>query len=671
MLTERTGAVLTVALLVLSAMGGVATATTTGELGNSTVPASSGDETPVNETMSAADAAYVTSDGAIILVYEHGDQEDLENASGHARMDVSDGVAEFVMSQRTETDATGNLTLLATPDELTADGALVADRPAYLRDLRFDLENVQNRSVRESSMALNSTVAVPEDSPLSLVPLQEARTSGSVTTDATSLNADGSASVQLASPLLPERSHELVLTESDGAYTLEVDESYTMSAERAERWNSTDRAEETLRSQYCDGFETTNVTCSVSLDSHELTNESEDSKRLDVAYTVTVDGVDSAVSTAIVEGLGGPETNVTEAEATELADRIENVTLSRVGAELSVERRPSGGQQASVDWNVSLDGTDDLTLAYVDLLEQIENAAMSSPQTPDAGESFDFGLANSIEQLRDRTEARRAADLETTSNWAFALTTRGMTGQSFVSLNGTATSETSNWAEYVSELQQREVPITDSMRTSIDVRTDDEQIVAEGSASVEDEGMLDRALTEFNRTANETDVTAMIDAMRAAEFEQARLTADVGEGNATVEGVLSVGNGTAVSDRLPAPFSMMEASETSFETGQTAMLMDAGLQSDADEDAIQALSFVGDETDVTMPGEWDEDGRSLASFATDAGETDDGETDDGETETDDETESGDGDGPGFGLVPALIGAAGGAAIAGKRLRDAA
>ncbi|QSG07003.1 hypothetical protein [Halapricum desulfuricans] len=663
MLTERTGAVLTVALLVLSAMGGVATATT-GEPGDSAVAASSGDQTPVNETMPEADAAYVTSDGSVVLVYEHGEQDDLETATGHARMDVSDGIAEFVMSQRTETDATGNLTLLATPDELAADGALVADRPAQLRDLRFELENVQNSTVSESSMALNSTVAVPQDSQLSFVPLflREARTSGSVTTDATSLNAEGSASVQLGAPLLPERSHELVLTESDGTYTLEVDESYTMSAEQAERWNSTDRAEETLRSQYCDGFETTNVTCSVNLDSHELTNESEDSKRLDVAYTVTVDGVDSAVSTAIVEGLGGPETNVTEAEATELADRIENVTLSRIEADLSVE-----SQRASADWNVSLEGTDDLTLAYVDLLEQIENAAMSGPQTPDAGESLDFGLANSVEQLRDRTEARRAADLETTSNWAFALTT----GQSSVSLNGTATSEATNWEDYVSELREREVPVTDSMRTSIDVRTTDEQIVAEGSASVEDEGMLDRALTQFNRTANESEVTAIVDGMRAAEFEQARLTADVGAGNVTVEGAIEVGDGPAVSERLPAPFSMVKASETSFDRGRTAMMMDAGLRSDASEDTVRALSFVSDETDVSMPGEWAGEDRPLVSSVTDDGETGDGETDDGETETDNETESGDGDGPGFGLVPAVIGAAGGAAIAGKRLRDAA
>ncbi|MFW6018486.1 MAG: hypothetical protein ACOCPX_06650 [Halapricum sp.] len=694
MLNEKTGAVLTVVVLFLSAVGGVATATDVGGTESGIVAASNGDEVPLNETVSNADEAYVASNGSVVLVYEYEDSDDLEATSGHASMHAADGVAEFGMNQDVETDVAANVSLLATPDEMSADGTAVADRPAPLKTLRFESDSVQNRTVSESSMALNSTVAVPQDSELSFLffVLQEARTSGTVTTDATSMDADGSASVQLATQMLPDRSHRFVLTEQDETYTLEVEESYVLGPEQAGDWNTSDRAQTTLEAQYCEGVNATNATCDVSLDSYELT-EASDGQRLDIAYTVTVGGIDAAISEAIVEGVAGPETNMTEAEATELADRIENVTLSHVEAEMAVENGSMGGQQASVAWNVSLDGTDDLTLAYVDLLERIEQTAATSPQTPDTGVSsgtFGVPMADTADQIREQTEARRDAGLETTSSWAFDLTTgQNATGEQFIAnLNGTAASETTNWDDYVTELEDRDIPITDSMRAAFDARTDGDRVVAEGSASVADEGMFERALTEYNRTTNQTEVAETIEAIRAADFEHARLSADVADGTTTVQGNLSVGDGTAVSDRLPRPFSMIEASETNLDEGRTAVQMDAGLGSDADRDTVRTLAFVGEETDISMSGEWDEESRSMVSLAASEGGTDDGtndetddgtndetddgtndETDDGETDdgTDDgETEAGDGDGPGFGVAIALLGAAGGAAIARRR-----
>ncbi|MEF8883278.1 MAG: hypothetical protein V5A34_12230 [Halapricum sp.] len=687
MITERTGAVLIAALLVLSSVGSVATATTAGGTGDGIVAASDSNETELNETVSKADEAYVMEDGSVVVVYNHDQPDDAEEISGHARMNVSDGVAEFVMSQDAETDATGNLTLLATPDEMTADGALVTDRPDVLTDLRFELDSIQNRTVSESEMALNSTVTVPEDSDAASIPqlLQGAHTRGTITTDATSLTATGSAGVQLLVLPVPDRSHEIVLTEDDGSYTLSVDESYVLEGENAtDGWETREEAKATLEEQYCEGVNTTGVTCEVSLDSYDLTEEGEDSQRLSVAYTVTAEGVDAVVSEMIVEGLTGPETNTTEAEATELADRIENVTLSRIEAEMVV-----GGGQANVSWNVNIDGTDDLTLAYVDLLEQFEQAATTSPQAPDTDLSEGlFGTSTMIDQIRGQTEARRAAGLETTTSWEFALTTDPTQGT--INLDGTAASETTNWADYVAELDDRDINITDSSRTTLDVRTDGDRIVAEGSASVEDEGMFDRALTEYEQAANESEVTQMIEAIRAADFEHARLDASVADGTVTVEGEISVGDGPALSEQLPEPFSMMRASETDFDAGYTAVLMDSDVDS---EDAVRELSFVGEETEIKMPGEWDAEEQPFSSLVstgdtdddTDDDDTDDDDTDDGETTTEpgtettdeDETEpgtettedTGDGDGPGFGIVAALIAVAGGAAIAGRRLRE--
>ena len=738
MRTERTGAVLTAVLLVLSAVGGVATAATAGGAGDRLIAQSDGDETVLNETTSNADEAYVTDDGSVVLVYTADESADTENVSGHASVNVSDGFAEFLVRSESGADATGDLSLLATPDRMSADGSLVADRPDALTNLRFELDSVQNRTVSESEMELNSTIALPQDSETAAISmfLQGARTSGTMTSDSTSLAATGSAEVNMGMQLLPDRSHEFVLTEDDGTYTLEVEESYQLTGNAIEDWETRDEAKATLEEQYCEGAAGADVTCEVSLEEYALTDaessggfglggvsggdsttETAESKRLDIEYTVTAQEVDAAISEMIVAGLSESEEGMTESDASELADRIENVTLSRVEAKMAVESGQTG-QQAGISWNVSLDGTDDLTLAYVDLLEQFEQAATNSPQAPDTDMTegmFGTSMTGTVEQLRKQTEARQAAGLETTSSWDFALTT----GLETVNLNGTATTETTNWADYVSELDDRDVNITDSTRMTADVRTDGDRITGEMSASVEDENMFDRALQQYNRSADEPEVTQAVETLRAADFERARLDANVTEESAAIAGELSFGNGAALSDGLPEPFSMMQASEMDLESGQMAMLMDANAD---DEDTVRNLAYVNDDTNVNMPEEWDREAQSFGSFAAsdsvsdtddsdesdntdesnsdgadengaesddNSAESDDNsaESDDNRAESDDNSaesddtdgettdatteDTGDGDGPGFGLVPALIGAVGGAAIAGKRLRGSA
>jgi hypothetical protein len=406
-----------------------------------------------------------------------------------------------------------------------------------------------------------------------------------------------------------DRNHHVVLTESDGSYTLSVEESYVLQSRYGEDptvgWNSREAARETLQQQFCTDENTEDVSCSIAIESYALS----DDDRLNLSYTVTYDGLDAALSEAIVEGLTMPRMNTSEAEATALADHVENVTLSRVEANLVSERG-----ETSVSWNVSLDGNDDLTLAYAGFLEAVERSAMGTPGGPETammGGPFGTSPGDLAEQLRTQVEASRAADLQQSTRWNLSFTT----GRDTAQLNGTATSQTTNWAAYVDELQSNDGPVPSSTAMALDVETTDDRLELDGSATVADEDLLQEMLESYNETlsqyeADTAQLTQAIDAIDRANFTRARMDVSV-EDRVTYEGAIAVENASVLSAQLPEPYASIDSAYTNLEDGQTTVRLEDAVDGDASTATVRELAMVGGETEVALAGEWDRSFESL------------------------------------------------------------
>jgi len=615
MTSKRVTALLLIAVLLTSAVGGIASVAAAGDgVGTSSTDGQATDETQAtNET--TADEAYVTDDGDVVLVYDYDDSmSDSSITSGHAGVDVSDGLAHVrIDGEEVDTNTTGEMTLWASPDEVAANGTLSTPQPDWLTSLDADLESVSNDTENHGSMTVDAAMALDGDASL-LAIVQQASTTGFVETTPTSLKSNGSAGVDLSIGVGSDRSHDIVLTESDGSYTLEVEESYVLQSRYGEDptdgWDSRETARETLKNEFCAGNGPESVSCSVAIENYALS----DDDRLDLSYTVTYDGLDAAISEAIVQGLTTSQANVSEAQASDLAGHVDNVTLSRVEAQLVSE-----GGETSVSWNISLDGKDDLTLAYagfLELLGQVSNERAGMPGGPEAmvGGPFGDSPGELAEQLQTQVAASRAANLQQSTQWNLTFTTSGSTAQ----VNGTVESETSNWATYVDELEARNGTVPAATASSLEVGTTGDRVEIDGAMSVADDDLLQSMLESYNESlsqygAETTQLTETIDAIEAAEFTRARMDLSVDD-RVTYEGAVAVDNASALSSQLPEPLSSIDGSYTNLAEGETTVRLEDAVASDADASAVRELDLVGPETEINLAGEWD---RSFDSLDTD------------------------------------------------------
>lgn len=598
----RSRAALAVLLLLIAGVAPVVSAAAVDSQG--TVAPSHETETGPDWNQTApADAAYATDDGDVTLVYEYGENE--ENVTGHAGIDVGEGLAHVRIGNEAPTNATGNATMWATPDRVSFNGTLSAPRPDALEALTLDAHSVTNETVAESAMDLNATVALPENKG-TLGFLASASTEGTITTGPEHLESNGSVAVETGIPFLPERSHHFVLTEREGGYDLSVEESYRVRGD-ASRWETAEAATQTLQTQYC-GVGSGPVDCSVSLDSHEFADG-----RLDIAYTVSFDGVDTTVSQAITMGLTMSDSNVSAEQAERLAGHVENVTLERIEGEFTFAN--GDGELA---WNVSMAGSDDLALAYADVLELYQQAMseeMGMPGGPEmaVGGPFAMSPGEMADRLRAQIEAQRAAGLTGTASWDAELTMNKDTAD----LTATFRSDSTNRSGYVDELQARDVDAAGDTRMSLQARLSDGRVIVEAESSVERDGMYDQALETYNRSlTNVADepakVTEVFDAIESAAFQRARMDLRLDGEQFTMEGAVAVENGSALSAAIPGPLSEVDATYTDFETRQTVVQLEGAIDGEVTESAVRNLTFVGSETNVST-SESPEDYQSMDS----------------------------------------------------------
>ena len=359
------------------------------------------------------------------------------------------------------------------------------------------------------------------------------------------------------------------------------------------------------------------------------------------------------------------EFNLTRAEASAIATNVTALTIERA----SVDYR-MGQQSVAGSADIQLENYNDAFLSGLDAL-----AAYSPPE----GEvGFD---SEQLENVRARIEAQRDAEL--TRRYSLSAT-HTLESQSQAVIELQAQSRTENWQAYVAELESRDITVG-SQEYSLSAETDGENVVANGSLTVEREGLVSDAVDQFLNTteagAEEDEEVAQarsfVRAFREAGFEKARTDITVTEGNVTVEAGAKFDDMAAFRDVLQQSgrldLSITRVVGQQNETGALNQYVYAqgAVSANASESEVRELSVVDEDTTVNMPGTYD---RSFPEMDTErayrylelepptptptADGGDGGDGGGGETDT--------GGQPGFGAAAALVALVAAALLAHRR-----
>lgn len=560
--------------------------------GVGTVAAQDGDgEDDTSFGEDQADDAYVHENGDVTLVYRNDSDETTRADFG---LSVSQSVfhALVVTDDAEGTNVTGTATGILEPDRIAANGSLAAPRPDELQTLQLDVTGEQTAENAEFDASLETTLRNTGASTL----VSTAQATGEIQVTPDTFAADGQFDAALERPLGPRQSHAFSLRETADGYVLTGQQDYTVSEFQVERWNTEEKARQTIRAQYGAVAQSLGGTADVTLDSYSFQEASSQSQaRLDVAFTVEYTGIDEGLQRQVTQSLQNAEdVDMTDQEARAVGEGVAALEIEEVSGEFSQD-------------------SDAVSGSFIARLSNYEPAlrgamtAVGSMETD--GEASEFDLQGQVEQFEKRLDARQAAGLEETYTFDLQV---DASQQGSTSVTAGAQYRTENWADYRQELADRGLEPADLVY-EFHARTEGEEVTASGSIEVEKEELLKETTNRFMNMSNATldeDEQRFLDAFKEAEFRKARFDVRVKEDTVELEAGAAFQDLTAFRDAVRASedgFDLKIASITGrTNDGQleTYVLAKGAVGADANETEVRELEAVGDDTAVHMPGEY-------------------------------------------------------------------
>lgn len=608
------------------------------------------DDSTGNQTLDAADEIYVRENGDAILYYEDESSTDAELSNAEYGLSVGQGIFYGLIASDLEDapNATGSANVVLQPGSLTGEGELTAARPEALEELSLTVDGVRNQQRNRFDASGQVTVSTRSAPSLRLV--ESAETSMQATVAPNSFDASGSLTAQTATQLGQPTEVSFELTEGTDSYTLQATQSQRIREFAKDEWDTRERARQTVRERYASIAESLGGSASVTLNSYSFTNTSERGVyQLDVDYTVEYQGIDQGIERQAAAVLANSDQfDLSREQASDIASNVTELTIERVAADYRM-----GSRSVEGSFDIQLENYNDALLAGLDAL-----AAYSPPEQEVPLQ------ADQIEAIRARIEAQQAAGLTRTYSLSASHT---LPSESQAVVEFQAQSRTQNWQAYVSELESRDIEIT-GVQYSLAADTAGDEVVANGSVSVEKEGLVDDAVGQFlNATEGQSQdedveqARSFVRAFREAGFQKARMDVSVTGENVTFEGGAKFEDMAAFRDVLQQTGRIdLTITDVVGRTNESGSLnqyvyVKGAVSAGADESAVRELAVVDEDTTVHMPGTYD---RSFPEMDTERAYTYLGLDAPTPTEGGD---GGDGDGgtssdgqPGFGAVAALV-----------------
>jgi len=608
-----------------------------------------------DDDIGPADEIYVRDNGSAVLVYNDTEAEEYEDSSWDSASadtgadtptnaeygtDISSNLFYLLVTEpvEAETDVQGQASVVLTESNITGDGTMSFAQPDSLSSLSFELSGESTSENAHSSMRLDATLDSEEASGTGL--FQSASTSGTVTVTPDTYTTDGEFDVAFEStsstPMSDAAAASFVLTEDDGSYTLDVERNTTISTYAVEEWSTREQARTTLEQQYVDSASQFGGEATVTIEEYTFTRESRENARLDIAYTVEYTDIESGLTEALAADIGeNPEVDMDEQRAEELTTQMENLTVNRIAASYAVD-----DTSATADFEADIENYDDVVLAGIEIAQAAETENLDAT-----------GLEN-LDDIRTQIEAQQAADLEQRTTWSAEISDAS-TGA--VTVDAQVNATTTNWDDYVTELNSRGVETYDTTYELTATTTDDERVNATGTLRVDGDLFAEVSNQLMNATEEGSEDERLLTAFFQADLERSRLNVSADDEDVRVEMAAQFNNLSALRDALAEngtvpPGLTSVAGRTDNGTTITYVSVESAVGANATESDVRELSYVDDKTTVHMPGDWD---RSFPSVDTERAASFLGVDLSANTVNTASTASG-GSGPGFGASVTVV-----------------
>lgn len=604
-----------------------------------------------NGTLSPADEVFVRDDGDLVLLYES-DATDI--TSGQFSVDVSAGLLHALVVTKAGEGFEGSASASAVLEQsrLAANGSLTVQRPDSLESL--DLQVSGASTAEKSSLDATLSAAFATSTAPSTRLVESATTSGRLVTTGTALTTQGQADVKFAQRFGTPQLQSFTLAESGGTYTIEATQDYTVDEDQRRRWNTSERAKQTLRGMYGTVAAQLGGDVSVTLQDHSFERTSaEGTYRLHLEYTVEYTGIDRGLTRIITQQLSTTRMlDLSKSEARAVAERVAKVRIDHVSFTFD-----QGTDAASLTWSARIENYNEISLAVADVVE--------AAQKGDGGPARSPLLSSFLPEpqtIRDRVDARRSTNLTQRITWSGEL---AHPSRQRTTLNAELHVDTENRAAYVDALQKKGMKIT-NVTFALSARTDGEEILASASFEMDRRKMLDEGINALlnvsEATGTDSQASEALEAFKRAELQRAQLDFSLEEGTARIEVGAKFEDLSAFRDVIgasgQAPAITGVSGQVEGETTTAYVHIKGAVSGNASESDVRGLAYVDDETVVHMPGTYN---RTFPQPNSSAARAYLGIP----SPTPSPTEGGDGGagafGPGFGPVVAL--AAIGAAVA--------
>ena len=619
------------------------------------VLAESDDHSLLEDGLDEADDVYIDEDGNAILVYgedESDDDFDEIHLGGHVAEGIlymfaadSHDVDEAEEFENVEMDASAILS----GDVFEADGSLSLDRPEEIQELDVHLAGEVSEDANE--MSAEAYAEFVDESGMGAF-VGNAYTTGDVTVahDAFSLQADGMMETGFEPRDRTER-YEVSIEDSEDAYSAEITQHEFLNWFEVEQWESEEAAEEVLNQQFGMMAQDLGGEAVIDIEHYEFEEEDEE-YWLELEYTVDIEGVDDGLSMVIAQGLmEDPDLDLDEEQAMAIGEAVTDIELSQFDVLFTDD-----GATMEFDIDVQIDGFDELMFATMEALE-------------DEFEEMDEEFQD-IEDFAEMYEAQAAAEMVTHFTWDIEVeSTADPFGEPVAADSGANPDpesivvdaslgyETENWDAFIEELDDRGIETADyNVVFDFSAQNVDDQIHAEGEFVLEQDDLVDAAmdgLTEIlHEEADDESAAEFVRMLEETNLEIAKVDFSMDDQEVTIEAGAQIDDLDAFfqnADVVPDEF-VVDDPDGDLYIYVTDIVDDPDAVEAAD---LESFSFVGSDTEIHEPGEWDEEfPRFDVETAADSldvtlSEYDEG-GDDGETEPEDDVI------PGFGLAAALM-----------------
>lgn len=551
-----------------------------------------------------ADHIYIDEDGNAVLVYA-GEESDDDVEDLHLGGQVAEGILYLFASDTHDIEEDENFenvemeaSALLGGDVFEADGSLSLDRPKEIDELDVHLAGEVSEDV--NAMSLVAEAAFVDESGMGAM-AGEAYTSGDITIghDMFALQTEGTLTTD-AEPNPDTERYEITIEDSPTGYSADVVQHEHLAWFESEDWASEEAANERLTEQFAMMAEEFGGEATVDID-HYTFEERDEQDWLELEYSVTMEGVKDGLSAMLSEELvQDPELDLDEDQAGTIAEAVTTIEIDAFDI-----RYVDDGAELAFHADVQINEFDDLAFAVLDVLED---------DLDDVNDEID-----GIDDIADMYEAQAATDMRTHLTWDISLESdvdrvapmSTTANPATILIDADVGYEVENWDAYVDELVDRGIETTEH-NVAFDVTVEDvgEQIHATGSFVLEQDDLVDMAMDQFASIVDEeTDdpsATEFVTILKETDLEVANIDVALDDQEVTIEAGAQVDDLEAFFDNadiVPESF-VVDDPDGDLYIHVTDVVDDPAAPEVAE---LESFSFVGEETQIHEPGEWDEE----------------------------------------------------------------